>query len=197
MCIHCLHNTCKHQQETYVLIWRIARLKQIHAAVCRNRPVVMLTGTVYALIRLFMEQASKVMLVCDTLHRLHNKLIVIYRNIGCLINRSQLMLCRCNLVVLRFCRHAELPKLHVQILHIGADALFDNAEVMILHLLSFRRQRPEQRASGKHQVFSLHIKIFINKEIFLLRTHRSRYLRRFRIAKQSYDTQRLLAQCLH
>ena len=107
------------------------------------------------------------------------------------------MLRRRHLIVLCLGRDPQLPQLLVQILHVRADALPDHTEVVILHLLSLRRRRPEQRASRKLQIRSLHIQIFIHQEILLFRSYGRGHLRRPRIAKQPDDAQRLFAQCLH
>ncbi len=71
------------------------------------------------------------------------------------------MLRRRNLVVLCLCGDAQLPELLVQILHVCADTLLDDAKIMVLHLLPFRRRCTKQRASRKHQILSLHIEIFV------------------------------------
>ncbi len=157
MGIHCLHNAGKHQQELDIFVWRVARVKQILAVVCRDGPVVVLAGAIHARIRLLVKQASQIMLVGNPLHRLHHKLVVVNRNVCRLINRGKLMLCRRNLVVLCLCRNAQLPQFLVQILHVRADTLLDDAKVMVFHLLSLRGRCAEQRASRKHQVLPLHI----------------------------------------
>ena len=60
-----------------------------------------------------MKQTSHVMLISDPLHCLHDKLVMVNRNVRCLIDRGQLMLCGRNLIMLRLCRHAELPQFDI------------------------------------------------------------------------------------
>ena len=98
----------------------------------------MLTASVDALERFFMEQARKTMAVSDLLHHLHNELVVVNGNIDGLKYRSKLMLSRSNLVVFCLCRDAEFPELFVQVLHESFDSRFDGTEVMVIHFLSLR-----------------------------------------------------------
>ena len=107
------------------------------------------------------------------------------------------MLRRRNLIVLRLCRDTQLPELLVQILHVRADALLDDAKVVILHLLSLGRRCAKKSAPCKHQVFSLQVEILVYEEIFLLRTHAGCDLGSLCVSKQFYDAQRLFAQRLH
>ena len=65
----------------------------------------MLTGTIDACIWFLMQQTSQAMLYSDTFHCLHNKLVVVNCDIGCFIDRSQLMLCRSYFIMLCFCRN--------------------------------------------------------------------------------------------
>ena len=197
MCIHRLHDAGQHQQEADILVRRVARVEQVDAAVRRDGPVVVLAGAVHAGIRFLMQKTSQVVMVGDPFHGLHHKLVVVHRDIRRGIDRRQLVLRRSHLVMLRLRRHPQLPKLFVQVLHVSAHALLDYAEIVILHLLPFRSRRPEQGPAREHQVLSLQVQIFIDKEILLLRADGSGHLCRGRIAEQSHDTQRLTAQHLH
>ena len=107
----------------------------------------MLTGTVHSGERLLMQQAGHTVTSCYFLHGLHNQLVMIYRNVGGLINRSQLVLCLGG--------SAQLPQFNVQILHEGTDSLADSTEVMILQLLSLGCGCTEQGTSCEDQVFTL------------------------------------------
>ena len=117
----------------------------------------MLAAAVHSGERLFMEQAYQSMLCRYFLHDFHGKLVVIGGNIGGGINRSQFMLGGSHLVMLCFCKNAQLPQFLIQVFHISFYTGINEAEIMIIHLLSFRRRRSEKRTSGKHQVRSFHI----------------------------------------
>ena len=115
----------------------------------------MLTGTVHSGERLLMQQAGHTVTSCYFLHGLHNQLVMIYRNVGGLINRSQLVLCGSHFVMLCLGGYAQLPQFNVQILHEGTDSLADSTEVMILQLLSLGCGCTEQGTSCEDQVFTL------------------------------------------
>ena len=80
---------------------------------------------------------------------------MIYRNVGGLINRSQLVLCGSHFVMLCLGGYTQLPQFNVQILHEGTDSLADSTEVMILQLLSLGCGCTEQGTSCEDQVFTL------------------------------------------
>ena len=131
------------------------------------------------------------------LHGLHHQLVVVHGNVGRLVDRRQLMLGRGHLVVLGPGRDAQLPQLHVQILHIRAHPLADGAEIVILQLLSLGCRRAEQGAPREDQVFPLQIPLSVHQEILLLRPNAGHHLGGARVAEQPDDAQRLLADCLH
>ena len=54
MDIYRSHDACQYKQKLHVLIGRIARIKQVHAVVRGDGPIVMFAGTVYPGIRFFM-----------------------------------------------------------------------------------------------------------------------------------------------
>ena len=92
----------------------------------------MLTGTVDALERLFMEQTDKFMAFRDLLHDLHGNLVMIYRDISGIIDRCHLMLRGRCLVMLRLRHDPQLPELLIQLLHKCLDPGLDRAEIMII-----------------------------------------------------------------
>ena len=171
MGIYSFHDAGEHEQELDIFIRCLTRIQKVHAVIRRNGPVVMFAGTVHTGIRFFMQKASHAMFRCDFFHRLHNDLVMVYRDVGRLINRRQLMLCRSHFIMLRFRRNTQLPEFFIQVFHICADTFSDNAKVMIFHFLSLRGRRSKQGTSGKHQVGSFHIQFFVYQEIFLLRPY--------------------------
>ena len=133
----------------------------------------------------------------NLLHRLHNKLIVVYCNIRSFINRCQLMLGRCCLIMLRFCSNAKLPEFQVNVLHISTDSLPDGSKIMIIHFLTFRSRCTKKCPSGKNEVRALQIIIAVYKKIFLFRTNAWCYLCCFCISKQTYNTKCLFTNGFH
>ena len=111
------------------------------------------------------------MTVSDLFHNFHSELIVIYRNIGGVKNRSKLVLCRRYFIMLGFCRDSQLPQLFVQIMHIGRYTGLQSAEVVIFHFLTFWCRSPDQCASAEDQILSLIVELLIYQKILLLRTY--------------------------
>ena len=131
------------------------------------------------------------------LHDLHCKLVVVGGNIRCCINRRQLMLRGSHLVVLRLGEDAQLPKLFVELLHVSRHSGLNDAEVMVVHLLAFRRPGAEQRTAGKAQIGSLFIHLPRDQEILLFRAYRCADAFDSVVAEQTQNAQRLLVQRLH
>ena len=88
------------QKELRVLVGSVAGLEQVYSGVCRDRPVVVLSGAVDPREGLFVKQACKTVTLCDLLHDLHRELVVIRRYVCGGEDRRKLMLCRRDLVVL-------------------------------------------------------------------------------------------------
>ena len=197
MLVDRLHDAGEHQKEPDVALRGIARINQVHPGVGRQRPVVVLSGAVDPVKRLLMKQAAKAVMVRHALHRLHDQLVMVRCKVCCLINRSQLMLRRCNLIVLRLRRNAELPELLIQILHVFADAFANDSEVMILHLLSLRSRCPEQGAPCKNKIRPLQIFLLVNQEVLLLRSCGCRHLGCGGIAEQTDNPECFAVNCLH
>ena len=68
---------------------------------------------------------------------------MVYGLVHALIDGSQLMLGRGCLVVLGLGRHSQLPQFLIYIVHIGADPLSDDAEIVVVHLLPLWRHSAE------------------------------------------------------
>ena len=131
----------------------------------------MLAGAVDTVERLLMQQANHAVLQGNLLCDVHQQLVVIGCNVGGGEDRCDLMLCRCNLVVLGLSQQAVLPQLNVEVSHECGDARLDGAEVMIFHLLTLRAHCAEQGAAGEDQVLALVVILLVNQEVFLLRTY--------------------------
>ena len=102
-----------------------------------------------------------------------------------------------NLVMLRFCQNTQLPKFLVQLFHVSGYPRLDRAEIVIVHLLPFRRLCPEKRAARVSQIGAHIVHFFGYQKIFLLgpdiRAHAFCGL----VAEQPKNTKRLLIKRLH
>ena len=163
-----LDNGAQEEQELSVLIGGFARLKQVYAGVGRYRPVIVFAAAVDPGKGLLVEQADHVVLLCDLLHYLHGELVVICGNIGGGEDGRHFVLSGGDLIMLGLGKHADLPKLVVQLLHKCGDSRLDSAEVMVVKLLTLGRSCAEKGSAGIYKVFSLIVELLVNKEVFLL-----------------------------
>ncbi len=99
----------------------------------------MLAAAVDALKGLLVLQADQTVLGGDLLHHLHGQQVVVDGDVGGVEDGGQLVLAGSNLVVLGLGGHAQLPQLLVQILHELGDLGTDDAEVVLLQLLTLGR----------------------------------------------------------
>ena len=67
MLIYRFQDTGQYQQELYVLVRCLARIQQVDAIVRGQRPVVVLTGTIYTCERFLMQQTFHTVLACYSL----------------------------------------------------------------------------------------------------------------------------------
>ena len=128
----------------------------------------MLARTVDSLERLLMLQAHEPIARRDRAHELHREQIMVDGDIRNREHGSQFVLARCDLVVLGLCRHAQLPELLVELLHVVVHRRTDGTEVMLLHLLALARRCAEERAPGEDQVLALLVILLLDEEVFLL-----------------------------
>ena len=137
------------------------------------------------------------MLVGHLLHDFHGQLVVVGGDIGGGVDGGQLVLGRGHLVVLGLGQNAQLPKLVVQLCHIGRHSGLDHAEVVVVHLLALGGLGAEQGAAGEDQVFAFLVHFLIHKEILLLRAYGGADVSDGVVAEQPQDAQRLLIQGVH
>ncbi len=192
-----LHYCRQEKQKPEIILRSFTRIEQILSRICHHGPVVMLARAVHACKWLLVKQAGKSVAVGNLFHAFHYQLIVIGRNIGRHVDRRKLMLRRGSLIVLGLPKHAQLPKLYVQLLHKGGDPFLDSTEIVVVKLLPLRRHRAEQRSPGENQILSLKIFRLVDNKILLLRTHRTRNTGNIRISEKLHHTDCLLADCLH
>ena len=167
--VHGLDYGAKEEKELRVFKRCVAGGEQVYARVGGHGPVVVLAAAVHAGKGLFVKEAYQPVAGGDLLHDLHGQLVVVGGDIGGGVDRRQFVLGGCHLIVLGFGQDAQFPELLVQIGHIGGHAGFDNAEIVVVQLLTLRRLGAEERAAGEHEVLALFVHFFIDQEIFLFR----------------------------
>ena len=195
--VHGLYHRAQEQQELRVLVGCLAGSQQVHAGIGGHGPVVVLTGAVDAVEGLFVQQAHQPVPGGHLLHDLHGQLVVVGGDICSGIDGRQLVLGGSHLVVLRLGQNAQLPQLLVQILHERADALPDDAEILIVQLLPLGRGRAEQGAAAEDQILPLVEHLPIHQEILLLRANGGSDTLHVLVAEQVQHPQGLLVQRLH
>ena len=107
------------------------------------------------------------------------------------------MLCRSNFVMFCFCRNTKFPELFVKIMHVSGNTWLQGSEVMIFHFLSFWCGSSQKCTSAEDQVFSLLIEIFVNQEVFLLRSYRCVDMTDLFVSKDVKDTNCFFIQNIH
>ena len=170
--VHSLHNGHQKQQELRVFIGRLPRREKVDAGIGGQGPVIMLTAAVDPGKGLFLEQAHQAMPRRHFLHNLHSQLVLVGSDVGGGENRCQLVLGGSHLVVLRFSQNAQLPKLLIQVGHVGLYPGLDRAEIVVVQLLALGGLGPEQGPAGVNEIAALIVYFLINKEILLLCAHR-------------------------
>ena len=83
-----------------------------YAVIGAETPVVVLAGTVDASEWLLVKEHTETMLVSHTLHQTHQEHIMVYGKIAFLIDRCQLKLVWCHLVMTGLARDAEFERLY-------------------------------------------------------------------------------------
>ena len=78
-----------------ILTW----CQEIHTRIRTQRPVAMLARTIDTAKRLLMEKNTELVMMRHLLHQRHEQLVVVATQISLLIDRSQLKLVRCHLIV--------------------------------------------------------------------------------------------------
>ena len=157
----------------------------------------MLARAVDARVGLFVEQTHQVVAGGYPLHGLHGQLVLIHRQVAGRVDGGQLMLGGRHLVVLGGGGDAQLPQLLIEVRHEGAHPLPDDAEILVVQLLSLGRGSAEEGAAGVDEVPALEILLPVHQEILLFWAHLGGDLLGLGIAKQAENTQRLGVDGLH
>ena len=165
--IHRLDDSGQEHHELQVLHGGIARVQQV-LVLGADGPVVVLAGAVDPLEGLLMLEADKAVLAGDLLHDLHGEQVVVDGHVGGVVDGGQLVLGGGHLVVLGLGGDAQLPQLLVQLLHELGDHRADDAEVVLLQLLTLGGRGAEQGAAGEDDVKTLLVVLLADEEVFLL-----------------------------
>ena len=162
------HGRAEHE-ELHVGVGRLARLEKI-AEFAPDRPVDVLARAIDAREGLLVQQAGHAILLRHPRQRLHDRLLMVGRDVGIFVHRSDLILRRRHFVVTRLHRHAQLEQFPLSFEHAGQDPLRDRPEILVLELLPLRRLGAEERSAGYHEVGTGKEEIPVDEEVFLLRT---------------------------
>ena len=130
-----LHEEC---HETQVLLSILAWCMQQYPCVSRKTPVVVLTTTVDAVERLFVQQYTEPMLTCHLLHQRHQQHVMVYGEVHLLVYGRKFKLVWCHLVVACLARNGQFECLYLKVFHERLHAVGDGAKVMVVHLLVLR-----------------------------------------------------------
>ena len=155
-------------QKLQVTLGILTRSKQLSAAVCSQRPVVMFTRTIDAFERFFVQQYDESVLTGNLGHEVHDHLVLIICKICFSVDRSEFELVRGDFVVPCLDRDAKAVTCYLKIPHEGSDSGRNGTKIMVIKLLVFGRIMAHQGTSCNHQVGSGGIEGFIDKEVLLL-----------------------------
>ena len=125
--------------EAKVVLRSLAWTVEQDARVGRKTPVVVFTGTVDTVERLFVKQYLEAMLAGNLLHQAHQQHVVVDSQVGFLEDRSALKLVRSDLVVTSLAGNAKLQSLNLEVFHEGLNTLGNGSEVVVVHLLVLGR----------------------------------------------------------
>ena len=166
--VHARDDRRKVEQEADVVLRRRARVEQVPPLVAAQRPVHVLTAAVDAGVGLLVQQAGKVVAVCDVAQHLHRQHVVVDRDVARLEDGGELELGWRHFVVAGLGRDAETPELSIDVFHERHDALANRPEVVIVQLLTLERRRTEQGPAGVDEVRALDEELFVDEEVLLL-----------------------------
>ena len=130
----------------------------------------MFTASIDASEWFLVEKADKAMFLSDLLHGLHDDVVVVGGNVGSKEDGGKLMLSWSDFVMLGLGEDAKLPELFVEVIHEIGDLGLDDAEIMVIKLLSFWGWSAKEGSASEHKVFPLFVKVFVDKEVFLFWT---------------------------
>ena len=90
--IHRPDDRAEKQQKLRVVMRCFSRRYQVHALICRQRPVVVLAAAIYTIERFLVKQRDEAVALGHLFDHLHHQLVLIGCNIDLRINTGELML---------------------------------------------------------------------------------------------------------
>ena len=144
-----------------------------------------------------MEQAGHAVLLRDAGQRLHDRLLMVGRDVRVFVERRDLVLTGSHLIVPGLHGHAELEEISLGLEHAGEHPLGDGPEILVLKLLPLRRLGTEERAPGHHEVGAGKKEVAVDEKVFLLRSARRRHLADVLVAEEGQHAASLLVDGLH
>ena len=88
--------------------------------------------------------------------------------VGLLVDRCQLKLVWCHLIVTCLTRDAQFECLYLEVAHECCHALWDAAEVVVVHLLVLGRVVSHECPACEQQVGTCSVESLVNEEVLLL-----------------------------
>ena len=147
--VDCTDDRSREDEELRVLVRRVARIEQVALGGIAQRPVDVFARAVDAGEGLLVQQAGEAVLVGGLFEDRHDELLVVGGEVGRLEERRDLELSGRDFVVAGLGRDAEFEEFAVDLIHEGHDAIRNEAEVVVLELLTLGRGRAEERASSR------------------------------------------------
>jgi hypothetical protein len=153
--------------------------------------------TVYAGEGLFVSSAGHAVLLRYALEDGHGQVLVVGGDVGAFIDRRQFVLAGGHFVVARLDGHAQLVELALDLEHERQHALGDGAEVLVFHLLAFRRLGAEERTARADQIRPREEEVAVHEKVFLFAAGRGEDAVRILLAEHPQQPLRLRVEHLH
>ena len=171
-----LEDRGKEQQESQVLVRRLAGLEQVDAIELvvggdGHRPVAVLAGAVDAGERLLVQQRHEPVPHGHLAEDRHDELVVVGGDVRLFEDGGHLELAGRDFVVARDDGHAQAIELVLHLGDAGLHALGDAAEVVVFELLAARRRRADDGAAAHHEIGAQGEVPAVDQEVFLLGAH--------------------------
>ena len=164
-------------EELQIVVRFLAWIKQIHARVGGQTPIVVLAAAVDSGERLLVNQAFKAVLARGHAQNMHAQHLMVGGNVRVFVCRRNLILTRRNFVVARLHWNAKFKQARLGVGHETNHAIWNGSKVMVIKLMALGRGRANERAASDDQVKTLVEQIAVDQKIFLFATQRGDDLR--------------------
>ena len=177
MCVNGADDGAQEREELQIVVGFLAWIKQIHARVGGQAPIVVLATAVDAGERLLVDQAFKAVLTRGHAQNVHAQHLMVGGDIGVLIGWRNLILTRRDFVVARLHWNTKFKQARLGVGHETNHAIGNGAKVMVIQLMALGRGRANKRAASDDQIKALVKQLAVDQEIFLFATQRGDDLR--------------------